>query len=34
MKRMTDVTTETEEIQNILRTYYKGLYSRKLEKSR
>jgi hypothetical protein len=26
-----DITTEPEEIQNIIRSYYKGLYSTKLE---
>jgi hypothetical protein len=26
-----DITTEPEEIKNIIRTYYKGLYSTKLE---
>jgi hypothetical protein len=26
-----DITTEPEEIQNIIRCYYKGLYSTKLE---
>jgi hypothetical protein len=29
MKR--DITTESEEIQNIIRSYYKGLYSTRLE---
>ena len=28
------ITTETEEIQEIIRFYYKSLYSTKLEKSR
>jgi len=26
-----DITTESEEIQKIIRSYYKSLYSRKLE---
>ena len=27
-----DITTETEEIQNLIRSYYKSLYSTQLEK--
>jgi hypothetical protein len=29
-----DMTTETEEIQKIIRSYYKSIYSTKLEKFR
>jgi hypothetical protein len=30
-KEIGDITTETEEIQNIIRSYYKSIYSTKLE---